>query len=143
MSVLLFALCKWRAFGGLLTPGQALPASAAGGGNSEQGKAQRSKFAEREREERISGTARASREFKSRHSDQKTEMGNGPSPFFTSSGGWRFLSHLILHLRCKITATAQTAHGCRRTEPILRWCRVQSLASPFLLVLRQSLWGVQ
>ena len=37
---------------------RATPASAAGGGSSEQGLAPRSKFAERERDERISGTAR-------------------------------------------------------------------------------------
>ena len=37
---------------------RATPASAAGGGSSEQGLAPRSKFAERERDVRISGTAR-------------------------------------------------------------------------------------
>ena len=57
------------------------------------------------------------REFKSRHSDQKREMDIRPSLFFIPSGGWKFLNHLILHPRCKITATAQTAF-CRRNEPL-------------------------
>ena len=48
------------------------------------------------------------REFKSRHSDQKREMDICPSLFFIPRGGWKPLNHLILHLRCKITASVAT-----------------------------------
>ena len=64
-------------------------------------------------------------------SQSRVQVCNRPSLFFRPRGGWRFLNHLILHLRCKITAFDRTA--CHKSAHTLLSVTKQS-SSPHLLL---------